>query len=90
MAKVKPTFVRVPKVQIEAVRNGYRLKVEGGNNSEGHWYSGISISPSGHRASFCSVPFQTITPSGEYVFPDFAALSAWLRKNIRHGGGVTE
>lgn len=24
----------------------------------------------------------------QYVFADFAALTAWLKKNLRHGNGV--
>ena len=29
-------------------------------------------------------------PSDSYfVFPDFASLTVWLRKNITHGGGIT-
>ena len=34
------------------------------------------------------VPGQHNPPEFYYVFPDFASLSAWLKKNLTHGGGV--
>lgn len=86
---------RVSGIRIDAVRNGFRVKV-GDDDSSGRfitiggttlsWVSsgGVEVSGSSKSPKVEYLP----AASGEYVFPDFASLSAWLKANLKHGGGV--
>ncbi len=92
-AKVK--VLRVPNVQIEAVRNGYRLVV--GKTTQTGFQIGSAIltysasgcvwsTAEGKPAGKGAIRYEQA--SGEYVFPDFATLTVWMRKHIKHGAGV--
>ncbi len=82
--KAKLKIQRVPSVQIEAVRNGYRLMV-GQATQPGVKTGDTILTYNSGSYIWGRVPE---TPYGEYVFPDFATLTAWMRKHIKHGAGV--
>ena len=80
----KEGVIRVAAVSIRAVRNGYVLKVKPPTEPVvGYAYTLTFTDGKKPKESKVSV-----APYGQYTFPDFATLTAWLRKNIKHGGGV--
>lgn len=80
-AKNKPKVVFTPasKLEIEAVENGFIVRVGGAGQLQ--IISGTAIIWNTNDGS----PHTHSNPAGVHVFPDFVSLAAWLRNNIRHG-----
>jgi hypothetical protein len=81
--KVKVVVERISGVRIETTRNGY--KVTTGGTAQCAWGT-LIFYDSGSGKNQAGARYDQ--PSGEYVFADFASLSAWLKKYLKHGGGV--
>lgn len=97
VAGKKVNYAPVSSVQIEVTRNGYKLKVnpqaatstvtiakqDAGYfivSGDGTWACDNSKPTKAAKAAKPAP--RTVYSSGEYVFPDFASLSAWLKARV--------
>lgn len=81
----KATALRACEVSIRAVRNGYLVKVKDAERAFPYSFT-LTCADGSQQVKR---PAKTApAPQGQYIFPDFASLTAWLRKNITHGNGV--